>query len=123
MTLDPSVSIDPTPTGAGGIVLGTTIAVKGTAKCIKETFDTAHPDDTPTEDSPESIMEVAVRLGPSGAFVKANPIGPVSGHHRFDNRWRHDTGGDSIDGERQRQTAGRFRAGVFESEMLWGECA
>ena len=79
VTLDPSVGIDPIPTGTGGIVRGATITVKGTAKCIKETFDTEHPDKDPTtEDSPESITEVAVRLGASGAFVKANPTGPVS---------------------------------------------
>jgi hypothetical protein len=78
VTLDPSVGIDPIPTGAGGIVRGATITVKGTADCIKETFDTAHPDDTTTEHSPDSITEVAVQLGPSGAFVKANPTGPVS---------------------------------------------
>jgi hypothetical protein len=59
VTLDPSVGIDPIPTGAGGIVRGAIITVKGTAKCIKETFDTAHPEDPTTEDSPGSIAEVA----------------------------------------------------------------
>jgi len=70
-------------TGAEWIVQGSTITVKGTAKCVMETFDTAHPENDPTtEDSPESITEVAVRLGHSGTFVKANPTGPVSGSRR-----------------------------------------
>src|SRR2546422_6035384 len=78
VTLDPSVGIDPIPTGAGGIVRGATITVKGTAKCIKETFDEEHPQNNKTEDSPGSITKVEVRFGPSGSFVKATPTGPVS---------------------------------------------
>jgi hypothetical protein len=78
VTLDPSIAIDPIPTGAGGIVRGTTITVKGTAKCTKETFDTEHPENDSTTDSPESITNVAVQLGDSGPFVTANPAGPVN---------------------------------------------
>src|SRR5437773_1292451 len=77
VTLEPSVGIDPIPTGAGGIVRGATITVTGTAKCIKETFDTAHPEDPTTEESPDDISEVAVSLG-AGLFVKAIATGPVS---------------------------------------------
>lgn len=56
-----------------------TITVKGTAACVKETFDTQHPENDPTtENSPESITEVAVRLGASGAFVKANAQGRLA---------------------------------------------
>ena len=77
--LDPSVGIDPIPTGAGGIVRGQTIMVTGGAACVKETFDTTHPENgSTTEDSPDSIKEVAVQLGASGPFVKAIPTGPVS---------------------------------------------
>lgn len=78
VTLDLGVGIDPIPTGAGGIVRGPTITVKGTAECKKETIDEDHPENNKTEDSPGSITKVEVRFGPSGAFVKANPTGPVS---------------------------------------------
>src|SRR6266545_1057621 len=79
VTFSPSVNIDPIPTGAGGIVRGTTITVKGTADCVKETTDTTHPENDPTtENSPDSITEVAVRFGTSGTFETATPTGPVS---------------------------------------------
>jgi len=73
----PSVDIDPIPTGAGGIVRGATITLTGKATCIKETIDT-DTEEEETEDSPESIRKVEVRLGASGAFVKGRPTGPVS---------------------------------------------
>ena len=73
----PSVDIDPIPTGAGGIVRGATITLTGRAACIKETIDT-DTEEEETEDSPESIRKVEVRLGASGAFVKGRPTGPVS---------------------------------------------
>src|SRR5262245_35035191 len=78
VTLTPRVTIDPIPTGADGIVRGKKVTVKGTAECVKETHDTTNPEKDTSEDSPESITEVAVRLGSAGSFVKANPTGPVS---------------------------------------------
>jgi hypothetical protein len=91
VTLDPSVEIEPIPTGAGGIVRGATITVKGTAKCKKETFDTQHPEKDPTtEDSPGSITEVAVRQGASGAFVKGQPTGPVISGQKTWSTWATD---------------------------------
>jgi hypothetical protein len=36
VTLAPTVHIDPIPTGAGGIVRGTTITLKRGAACVKE---------------------------------------------------------------------------------------
>ena len=57
----PSVDIDPIPTGAGGIVRGATITLTGRAACIKETIDT-DTEEEETEDSPESIRKVEVRL-------------------------------------------------------------
>ena len=74
--LTPSVTIVSIPTGAGGIVRGRTITVKGTAGCTKETFDTTHPENDTSVSSPGSITQVAVRFGLSGAFVKAHPTGP-----------------------------------------------
>ncbi len=75
----PSVDIDPIPTGAGGIVRGTTVTITGKADCIKETIKTPpDPESETSEPSPESIREVAVRLGQAGTFVKATPTGPVS---------------------------------------------
>jgi hypothetical protein len=68
--LSPSVSIDPIPTGAGGIVRGATITVKGKAHCTDE--------NDPTKDLSASITDVAVQLGVSKPFVKANPTGPVN---------------------------------------------
>ena len=73
--LHPSVDIDPIPTGAGGIVRGATVTITGKAACVMETVDTNAGDTE--EDSPSSITEVAVRLGSSGAFVKARATGPV----------------------------------------------
>src|SRR5262245_36204290 len=72
----PSVDIDPVPTAAGGIVRGATVTITGKAECIKETVDTEGGG--PSEPSPESIREVAIRFGASGAFVKGRPTGPVS---------------------------------------------
>src|SRR5262249_23265054 len=64
---------------AGGVVRGTTITVKGTAACSKETTDDSFPDEGTSEPHPEAITEVAVRFGFSGVFRPANPTGPVSG--------------------------------------------
>jgi hypothetical protein len=75
VTLDPDVNIDPIPTGAGGIVRGTTIVVKGTATCVKDTSD-GNPQHDVTENVPEAITEVAVRFGQSGTFETATPTGP-----------------------------------------------
>jgi len=91
VTLNPSVDIDPIPTGAGGIVRGQKITVKGTADCRKETVDTEHPENDSTKPSPESITEVAVRLGSSGLFVKANPTGPVHNGHKTWSTWTTDS--------------------------------
>jgi hypothetical protein len=80
--LFPSVHINPIPTGAGGIVRGTTITVSGTANCQREIINSppVPGDDEPTdtiEPAPEAISGVAVRLGTSGPFVQAKPSGPA----------------------------------------------
>jgi hypothetical protein len=41
--LRPDVKIDPIPTGAEGIVRGTTITVKVTAERVEETIASHHP--------------------------------------------------------------------------------
>src|SRR5688572_24943724 len=81
-----SVIIEPIPTGAGGIVRGGTITVKGGAICTKHTSDTTDPDRDKDEDSPRSISEVEVRFG-SGGFVKATPTGPVSAGQKLWSTW------------------------------------
>jgi hypothetical protein len=75
-SFDLGVGVTPIPTGAGGIVRGTTVTVTGNASCIIDTLDTKTGRET-TEPSPESITKVEVQFG-STAFVKANPTGPVS---------------------------------------------
>jgi hypothetical protein len=77
VTLDTGVGIGPIPTGAGGIVRGETIVVKGGANCVKNTFDSKDPDNDTTENVPTAISSVEVRLGPSGVFQTAKPTGPV----------------------------------------------
>jgi hypothetical protein len=93
VSFDASVSIDPIPTGAGGIVRGATITVEGAAECNTDTIDTKHPENDTSESTPEAISEVAVRLGQSGTFVKANPTGPVSAktHQKTWTTWTTDT--------------------------------
>jgi hypothetical protein len=72
VTLAPTVHIDPIPTGAGGIVRGTTITLKRGAACVKEIIDTAHPDNDTSEPVPELIPEVAVAFDPPGTLQNAN---------------------------------------------------
>src|SRR5262245_37257854 len=86
VTLDASVGIDPILTGAGGIVRGPTITVKGSAACLKRTF-TENAPNPPKVQAPGAISEVAVRLGPSGAFVKARPTGTGSGAQQSWTTW------------------------------------
>src|SRR5262245_57105343 len=86
VTLDASVGIDPIPTGAGGIVRGPTITVKGSASCTKRIFTEGTPN-PPKVQAPGAISEVAVRFGPSGAFVNAHPTGPGSGAQKLWTTW------------------------------------
>jgi len=90
--VEASVSIDPIPTGAGGIVRGATITVKGAAECNTDTHDTKHPENDTSESTPEAISEVAVRLGQSGTFETARPTGPVSAktHQKMWTTWTTD---------------------------------
>lgn len=44
IVLEPSGHINPIPTGAGGIVRGETMTVKGAAECVKATVDFDHSD-------------------------------------------------------------------------------
>lgn len=83
VTLNPTVDIDPIPTGTGGIVRGATITVKGSASCSRETIDTGPlvPGDdaasgTGTENAPEAITGVTVVLGNNAFSVAAKPTGP-----------------------------------------------
>src|SRR5262245_51780442 len=77
----PSVVIDPIPTGADGMVRGSTITVMGSADCdVTRTMQGHFPDSDDgdgiqtTSNEPEHITEVAVQFGPSAAFVPANPV-------------------------------------------------
>ena len=78
----------PDPDRRRGNRPGTDRHDQGRAACLKETVDTNAG--STEEDSPSSISEVAVRLGPSGAFVKAKPTGPVTPGHKAWTTWTTD---------------------------------
>jgi Tc toxin complex TcA C-terminal TcB-binding domain len=69
----PKVDIDPIPTGAGGIVRGTTITVKGKTSFLIVPGDGGGELDR--------ISEVAVQLGASGTFETAKLTGAGSRWH------------------------------------------
>ncbi|HEY7182764.1 MAG TPA: hypothetical protein VIC84_15145, partial [Blastocatellia bacterium] len=72
------VGINPIPTGAGGIVRGSTITVNGFAECTTLIPNPKDPTDPTEQSTPEAITKVEVQFGPSGAFVKATPTGPLN---------------------------------------------